>query len=389
MEWFADGLTFEEAAAMVALTAVGGYFDSPELYQSFLEDHYVQSKTVPLPLSGMINIDLVSEIEDYIRRIEDFLGSPFPTSDIILLVFVPDPDSYRGFYAAFATHYMYVAKGSLSSLPHEPAHYYTAGPRWLVEGGAEFISNHLRDLGDGQRLGERLERMSDRVASGCVATSGIENLFHYERHRFFFPLGCVYSMGEHFLLGVSEAIGYTETASVLGALSLIEQELDAKGGRINGQMIYNTFLNHTPPDRRDAFIEIYQRLHGGPNLSDVRDDHGDSVHSASRTSFGEPVQGVLDYRFDVDFFRFHAEEGRKYQIDVEYNALRATSVWVYNRYGFGPGRRDPQPGTWEAELGPSGPRVSWVAPQSGTFYAAVENFRGQSGPYAFTITPIG
>ena len=143
MEWFADGLTFEEAAAMVALTAVGGYFDSPELYQSFLEDHYVQSKTVPLPLSGMINIDLVSEIEDYIRRIEDFLGSPFPTSDIILLVFVPDPDSYRGFYAAFATHYMYVAKGSLSSLPHELAHYYTAGPRWLVEGGAEFISNQV------------------------------------------------------------------------------------------------------------------------------------------------------------------------------------------------------------------------------------------------------
>ena len=345
MEWFADGLTFEEAAAMVAPAAVGGYFDSPELYQSFLENHYVQSKTVPLPLSGMINIDLVSEIEDYIRRIEDFLGSPFPTSDIILLVFIPDPDSYRAFYAAFATHHVYVAKGSLSSLPHELAHYYTAGPRWLVEGGAEFISNHLRDQGDGQRLGERLERMSDRVASGCVAISGIENLFHYERHRFFFPLECVYSMGEHFLLAVSEAIGYTEIASVLGALSLIEQELDAKGGRINGQMIYNTFLNHTPPDRRDAFIEIYQRLHGGPNLSDVRDDHGDSVHSASRTSFGEPVQGVLDYRFDVDFFRLHAEEGRKYQIDVEYNALRATSVWVYNRYGFGPGRRDPQHGT--------------------------------------------
>ena len=89
------------------------------------------------------------------------------------------------------------------------------------------------------------------------------------------------------------------------------------------------------------------------------------------------------------FFRVEAEEGREYQIDVEHNALRATSVWVYNHYGFGPGRLDPQPGTWEAELGPSGPRVSWVAPQSGTFYAAVENFRGQSGPYAFTITPIG
>ena len=73
MEWFADGLTFEEAAAMVARTAVDGYFDSPELYQSFLEDHCVQSKTVPLPLSGMINIDLVSEIEDYILRIDSLV----------------------------------------------------------------------------------------------------------------------------------------------------------------------------------------------------------------------------------------------------------------------------------------------------------------------------
>ena len=400
MEWFADGLTPDEAAATLALTAVGGTHGTPELYRSFLEGHHVQSKTVSLPLSGTINIwvvqnsrfspdeDLVSDVEDYIRRMENFLAAPFPTSDIILIVVVPEPDSYVRF-AVFTGNYIYVAKGSLSALPHELAHYYTtAGPQWLSEGGAEFISEHLSNQENGQRLGERLARMSDRVQSRCVSASGIENLFHYERHPFFFPLGCGYSMGEHLFLAIAEAIGEEQTASALGALHLWNEEVRPEGRVARGQMVYDIFLSSILPDLHDTFKEVYGRLHGGPDLPDLEDDHGDSVQSATPVSFGEPVHGTLDYRFDLDYFQFAAEEGLTYLVDVQHGALRETSVWVYDRHGNGPLRSDPDRGSWKAELGPSGPRVSWVAPEFGDFYAAVENFGGESGPYTLTISIV-
>ena len=399
MEWYIDGLTAQEAAAMVAITAVGSTFGSQELYRSFLDNHYVQSKTVSLPLAGQANIWVIqnapfppggyqaSVIEDAVLSMESFIGVPFPTSDIILIVAVPGPDddlSYRG--AANVRDYIYAARTALSALPQELAHYYDAGPQWLKEGGAEFIRNHLRNQGGGLSLGERLEASSKSVASGCIATDGIENLFHYERHSFFFPYGCANSMGEHFLLAVAEAIGEGQTASALGALYLRDQELRAEDGRLAGQVLYDTFLTHIPPDRRDAFIEVYRRLHGGPTLPDIPDDHGDSVRSATMASLGEPVHGTLDYRFDLDYFRFPAEEGRTYRIDVEHSALRETSVWGYDGRGYGLTSFDVRDGAWRTEPGASGPRAFWITPEADDYYAVVENFAGESGPYTLTIT---
>ena len=41
---------------------------------------------------------------------------------------------------------------------------------------------------------------------------------------------------------------------------------------------------------------------------------------------GEPIEGVLDYMFDFEFFRFNAEEGLKYRMNVNHELLQATSV---------------------------------------------------------------
>ena len=397
-EWYVDGLTSEEAVALVAITATSQYFDSPGVYQSFLRSYYVHSKRVLRSLAENANVWVIqntrhppgeylpSEIEDIILRIESFMGVPFPTSDIILIVAVPGPDDDLGFREVHGGSFIITSRPALSALPDQLAHYYYMVHPWLGRGGTDFIRSHLRNQGGGLSLGERLEALSENVASGCIATDGVENLFHYERHSFFLPYGCGFSMGEHFLLAVAEAIGERQTASALGALYLRNQESSAKGGILSGEVVYDTFLKHAPQERRDAFKEVYERLHGGPDLPDIPDDHGDSVRSATEASLGEPVDGVLDYRFDLDFFQFSAQQGRTYRIDVEHSSLRETSVWVYDGRGYGLTSFDVRDGAWRTETGASGPRAFWAAPRSGNFYAAVENFAGENGAYTLTIT---
>ena len=57
--------------------------------------------------------------------------------------------------------------------------------------------------------------------------------------------------------------------------------------------------------------------HSGDQLS--ADDHGDEVETASAIrSGGVAPGGTLDYMFDFDFFRFHAEEGQRYRMNVNH-----------------------------------------------------------------------
>ena len=57
------------------------------------------------------------------------------------------------------------------------------------------------------------------------------------------------------------------------------------------------------------------------SLSDVIDDHANSEGDATAIRVGADVRGALDYDGDVDFFRFQAEQGRSYQIDVALGTL--------------------------------------------------------------------
>ena len=53
----------------------------------------------------------------------------------------------------------------------------------------------------------------------------------------------------------------------------------------------------------------------------IVDDHGDDIDGATTTAVGAPVEGVVDYEGDSDYFRFTAEEGQLYQIDVSLGTL--------------------------------------------------------------------
>ena len=57
------------------------------------------------------------------------------------------------------------------------------------------------------------------------------------------------------------------------------------------------------------------------SLSDVIDDHANSEGDATAIRVGADVRGALDYDGDIDFFRFQAEQGQSYQIDVALGTL--------------------------------------------------------------------
>ncbi len=64
------------------------------------------------------------------------------------------------------------------------------------------------------------------------------------------------------------------------------------------------------------------------------DDHGDDVETATDISLGETIQGLMDYEFDLDYFRFTANRGQEYLLQVDHQTLDRSRVEVYRGDGI-------------------------------------------------------
>ena len=89
---------------------------------------------------------------------------------------------------------------------------------------------------------------------------------------------------------------------------------------------------------------------------------------------GADVRGALDYDGDIDFFRFQAERGQSYQIDVALGTLDDSIVFLYD------GDRS------LLDINDDGERLFWEAPSSGEGYVAVEGYG--IGSYTLTVSLI-
>ena len=222
--WLADGLDDSEAAFVVALN-IAARLD-PALYQDLLQDHFVQTRTISLPLAGDVNIwviqnapfppddELLTAIEGTVRIAEKFMGSPFPTTDIVLLIVVWDDDrKYKAGGGAYLGYAMWLEryKGHrVGGVVHETAHYYfSVGPRWFKEGGATFIDFYVNDQNNIQGLAER------PIGRHCDHIENLHHLDHVTAGRLDL---CHYSMGVNFLLNVFATIGEEAMSSALREL---------------------------------------------------------------------------------------------------------------------------------------------------------------------------
>ena len=118
--------------------------------------------------------------------------------------------------------------------------------------------------------------------------------------------------------------------------------------------------------------------------SSFTDDHGNDSGAATAVSVGTAAGGSIDYEDDVDYFRFTAEAGRLYEVDVALGTLEDSFLTVDNpdpsQEIYIPIRTNDDYG------GTNGSRVIWFAPVSGDYYAAVSGVFGTTGSYTLTVS---
>ena len=112
--------------------------------------------------------------------------------------------------------------------------------------------------------------------------------------------------------------------------------------------------------------------------SDIVDDHGDDVSSATAVSVGEATGGVIDSGNDRDFFSFTAEEGVSYRIDVALGTLDDSFLELLDSNVWQLAYNDDREDSLAS-------RVIWEAPESGDYFAVVSGLLNGIGTYTLTI----
>ena len=273
--WFMDGLSAEERAFITAVEKVTGL---DALYEGLLASHSTQSKTISLPLAGETTLwvfsneppltdeRLLEAVERSVRGVERLMGAPFPLTDLIVLSLKLDDCSIGCGGVNFVdSMVLTIERGqfvSKSTVSHEVAHFYLTaetGPFWLYEGGATFVAEYIRaqDERDG-------ELWLDEHALQYCREREVPNLHALNDPNHPHPVGqqtCGYSLGSYFLATLFNTIG--EAAFSAAMRELYERYLDYEYYATDEE-VYRIFLEHTPPDREAAFLDVYRRLHGGP-----------------------------------------------------------------------------------------------------------------------------
>ena len=281
LEWFADGLSMEERAFVIVLWRVVA---NEAIFADLLEQRSTLTTTVDLPLSGTVGLwafghiplegDVLGAMEDGARAAERVMASPFPVTDIITLQVNVERYEGYGYGGANFRDSMVLSTGSdwpdtahAELIYHEVAHYHLAhevGPHWLVEGGANFVRAY-RQAWDGTEGWEgEVPLFEGNEFAGKVwcFDNGVTTIAALaEPSEFQDP--CGYALGQYFLTHLFDTMGLAAFSSALR--ELYERYLDYQYYPTEEQ-VYRIFLEHTPPDREAAFIDVYRWLHGGPFL---------------------------------------------------------------------------------------------------------------------------
>ncbi|MDE2861585.1 MAG: hypothetical protein OYI31_00920 [Chloroflexota bacterium] len=343
--WFSDGIDDLDAALLYAISMSTGDFR-----QALLDEHYVASATVELPLSGNVGTVVIrntpfptedhtlATMEEGLRYIEGFMGRPFPVDDIILIV--TDPDIWRlgGRHWAYLlgdqgkpghmTAHMAIGDfghGPLKRIIyHEIAHYYHMyGSPWIQEGTANFLEAYVRDQLGVESIEDRLEYFEGLRESSSSETLQGENetIFRdiYELSQ------CeAHGLGEQFMLGMYVALGPEALSVALNEL----HDQSMRLVRLNDDSIYYALLSQTTDENIEAFKTAYRRYHGG-SIVDMTPEHSPDwpalaalyestngagwMHSGNWVSLGAPLGAWYGVQTDYT--------NRVWDLDLEDNSL--------------------------------------------------------------------
>ena len=263
--WLQDGLTEEEIALVVVLPSVVA---SDQLFGDFIEGAHVQSETLSLDLAGEVTLfavsrtplrpegDMLEGMRFGVDALEDFMGAPWPKTDVIALV---EPELYPPSGSNSGSHIVLTNTARIL-LYHELAHFYFGGnvPFWLSEGAAVFFSFYTLQLTGSESLLAYYDSAHTNV--GC-ARYGVTNVQEWNEasQSGSPPTICAYEIGARFVIGMYEYLGHEVVSS-----SMRELSSESPGSRASEEQIYLSFLSNTPPPKQDDFRDLYLCLHGRP-----------------------------------------------------------------------------------------------------------------------------
>lgn len=404
--WFRDGLTGEESALVAVLPQLA--YEGSDLYRALLESHHIRSGVISLPLAGDLNVwivrntpfepelDTLAKIAESSSIIETFMGVPFPTGDVVLLVGDERTGEDRnlirlgfvglnhGTHITATRHDDQTTDEFVTIVTHELTHYYKYDTRWFDEAVSRFVEAHFADATGLKPILEKSAEVSEFADWGCREFDELENIRHSlyldQTTTYFGISSCTYTLGEEFLLQTFETIGKDALSAALRELQVPPG--DETDGPEAERRIRDTLARHAPSDRTSEFTDLYRRLYGTPPGNGRKNDHGDVREDATRIKVGQEVEGSVDYDFDFDFFLFEAEQGQKYDILVMHETLPASHI------NFLPTINDHVP-SWKSRLRTeSGVDIHWVGPQSAPYLLAIQNFGGHRGRYTISINRV-
>ena len=152
---------------------------------------------------------------------------------------------------------------------------------------------------------------------------------------------------------------------------------DDYGGSLASRIVWQA------PDTGDYYVAVAGWGTGSytltVDLSDVVDDHGNGVDSATAVVVGVDTQASLDYEGDTDFFSFTATAGQLYQIDVALGTLEDSEVSIVDADEWELGYNDDHGDSFAS-------RIVWEAPDTSDYYVKVAASWAGTGTGSYTLT---
>ena len=115
-------------------------------------------------------------------------------------------------------------------------------------------------------------------------------------------------------------------------------------------------------------------------LSGYGDDHGDYYWEATLIGVGGGRNAYIEQWSDEDCFKFYAQEGKTYNVQVAEWEFDDASLYLLNKNGYSIIESD-----YTSGLGDT-PRIVWTAPSSGYYYLEVSSYYYGTGKYGLCIS---
>ncbi len=296
-------------------------------FSRLLERHHARSLTFSLPLTGSFRVwvfddepipeglNILRSVAQGLRGAERIVNTPLPFNDLVILMtrgHVPDfgrhaPTSLAGIMDTWPQTILVKQEGLMrvheirtnlihqivaslyfdeSAGPNYPYYEYPdprdrlLNPRWLARSAPEFIKA-LTDEWQGSRSladyhhGWSAEALSKCAAEGHSTIHGLSlqtRTVLYSRAE---PLRhCADLYGRMLLYRLFTTLGEERMSLAMRDLyALAERDGERKNAAgiptPSDKDIYQSFLRHTPPDRRDEVRHWYNLIHGGPFVHEL------------------------------------------------------------------------------------------------------------------------